>query len=118
MHNIIIEDERIVGMASSMLVAEATQLHLYCPDCGKVWAHAVNKHPLFTHFYTSQRCAAHGNGTLFPFFDPRSMTKSLLIREFMLELKGSTQRPNGLPEPYDGTSQRPANPLPQYRKDL
>jgi hypothetical protein len=112
MHTILIPTGNLMGAAESLLVAEATQLHLYCPVCGEVWAHALNAHPRFSHFYTQQRCEAHGNGLLYPFFDARNLPHDLLMREFLIETSGIVAKnPNGLPMPYTGKAQFPPNPI-------
>lgn len=88
-HTIILPFENVMGEAEGLIVPPAEQLHLYCPVCGAVWAHAITTHDLPHHYYASRRCTAHGNGTIYAFFNPQRMSRSLLIREVLLMTAGT-----------------------------
>lgn len=84
MHTVILPDENLVADLLATLDAEATQLHLYCNHCGRVWAHAISKHTLPRHRYQEQFCRSCGNGSLGSFFSYDSMPLPFLRREVLL----------------------------------
>lgn len=83
-HAILIPAENLVGSADGALVAGATELHIYCPVCGDVWAHCL-PHILRARVdYEPYRCRAHGNGSLRLHLSLVNMSENLLRREVLL----------------------------------
>jgi hypothetical protein len=110
LHTILIPFENMIGEADSLIVAPATQIHLYCNHCGEVWAHGLTDHPTPIHYYAPARCRHHGSGLLYPHFTEKFMSRDLLFRELELELTVNHVNPNGLPQLYTGKSQFSPNP--------
>lgn len=84
-HTVILPGENLVAEGvRSLIVAGATQFHLYCGVCGDVWLHAINDHPSFRHDYSEHRCAKCGNGSLAPHFRLTGLPLAFLRREVIL----------------------------------
>jgi len=83
-HTILLPQENLVGSGEATIVAPVTQLHLYCPVCGEVWAHFLSNHPTPRHAYHPLPCRTHGNGTVLLHFHLDSLSSQLLPREVIL----------------------------------